>query len=85
MAIRHGALLTLSGVHTRAVAKCRLPLVSRTVETVGQVAAFVGRHADVQHLIPHLIPASDTLWCALSATLPNAEHNGFCYALPQKN
>jgi hypothetical protein len=27
-------------------------LVSRAVETAGQVAAFVGRHADAQHLIP---------------------------------
>lgn len=83
-------IFALSGAHTRAVAKCGLPLVSRAVETAGQVAVFVGRHADAQHLnpasdTPHLIPASNTLWCALSATLPNAEHDGFCYALLQKN
>jgi hypothetical protein len=49
-------IFMLSGAHTRAVAKCPLPLVSRAVETRGQVAAFVGRHADALHLNP----ASDT-------------------------
>ena len=77
MVIRHGALFMLSGAYMRAVAKCGLPLVPRAVETAGQVAAFVGRHADAQRLTIDDAPSVQLF--------PHADHDGFFYALLQKN
>lgn len=48
-------------------------------ENEEQVAAFVGRHADVVRL--PILPATGALNLQL---LPNAEHDGFYYALLQK-
>ena len=46
-------------------------------ENARQVAAFIGRHADARHLTT----ATD----AQPHHLPDAEHDGFYYALLQKH
>ncbi|MCX7166254.1 MAG: 16S rRNA (cytosine(967)-C(5))-methyltransferase RsmB [Rhodocyclales bacterium] len=50
-------------------------------ENVRQVEAFIGRHADARHL-PTLVVATND---AQLQHLPDAEHDGFYYALLQKD
>jgi 16S rRNA (cytosine967-C5)-methyltransferase len=46
-------------------------------EDDAQIAAFIGRHADAQRLPINAAP--------FEQLLPNADHDGFFYALLQKN
>lgn len=53
-------------------------------ENGAQVEAFVGRHADARHLLAlHVTPAATTR-DAQPHPLPDAEHDGFYYAVLQK-